>query len=360
MCIMMTDHEPSSTHLFNVPYTLDGVDYQLLIYTNDLDFEEKSKSFTTTPSITANPLKTFYSTLLERDLAKNSGVDIPTGFSAIPTTPDSALMIVAIPNPTGATNFGLVDVTTKQMKQFRTEAKDWGDSLIPWQYTLGVTNSFDADGYVGQAKSLRVNRVGNYDISVAPNLEALESQIDWSHFTLPGDFERRKATLSDSKLFPYPCAYVVAKAVTAVKDDGFAVLFPDPGFTYFPTCHEDNGTEHKYDVRCYQLGSKPVSSFPFQFECKGIDKSNWSFSTTENNKVAAIGRCSNGSSRYAESLNSTDGEKIRALHSVLPTRCVMSESGEEAAIKCNKAKAQVFNFCPINTRAVNQNIVLKA
>lgn len=357
MCIMMTPHEPSSTHLFNIPYTIDGVKYQLLLYTNDLSFEDKSKGKEITRSMDADPLKTYYSTMIERGYLDERSFGVPAGAEkTIATAPDTALMIVPIPNPTNATNFGLVDVTTKQMKQFRTEAKRVGNGLIPWEYLLSSTNM---DGVLfGKSESLMVHRIGNYDISVAPSLEALEEQIDWSHFSLPADFERRKATLSNSTLFPYSCAYVVAKAVTSVKDDGFGVLFPDPGFTYFPTCHEDNGGKHNYDVRCYEFGSKRHNSFPFKVTCDAISKYNYSFSASEGSKVAAVGKVFNGQSRYATSFSGINVETVRGMLSLLPTSCIMSERGKEESIKCNKEKAEVFNFCPINTKAVNQNIVL--
>jgi hypothetical protein len=361
---MMTDYEPSATHLFNIPYVVDGVRYQLLVYTNDLSFEEKSGR-DTTRSFGADPLKTFYSTMLERGYTDSAG-SVPSGFSQVTTTPDTALMIVAIPNPTGATNFGLVDVTTDKMKQFRSEAKNVGDSLIPWQYTLSATNSFGDGDSFGVSQSLMVHRVGNYDISVAPSLEALEKQIDWSHFDLPADFEKRKTTLSDSSLFPYPCAYVVAKAVTSVKDDGFAVLFPDPGFTYFPTCHENTTTGYNdYDVRCYQFGSKKEITFPFKVvydksEISYGKEGKYSFNSTEGNKVAHIGRVNPGNSGYALSFTTNDLKVIRKMLSYLPKEAVMSETGKPMSISYDKDSVKCMNYCPLKTKTINQNIKLSA
>lgn len=365
MCMMMTDYEPSATHLFNIPYVIDGVKYQLLVYTNDLSFEDKSGG-AGDRSLNADPLKIFYSTMMERGYADATNSD-PADFLPVPTTPDTALMIVAVPNLTGATNFGLVDVTTDKMKKFRSEAKHVGDSLIPWTYTLSATNSFgDVDSF-GASRSLMVHRVGNYDISVAPSLEALEKQIDWSHFTLPVDFEKRKATLSDSTLFPYPCAYVVAKAVTSVKDDGFAVLFPDPGFTYFPTCHENTTTGYnEYDVRCYQFGNKKQTSFPFKvvFDKHEVNTygkmGKYSFSSTENNKVAHVGRVNPGNSGYASSFTTTDLKEIRKILSYLPKEAVMSETGGMMPISYDKDSVKCMNYCPLKTRTINQNIELSA
>lgn len=353
---MMTDNEPSATHLFNIPYVIDGVRYQLLVYTNDLSFEEKSGR-DTTRSFGADPLKTFYSTLIERGYTDTES-SVPSGFSSVTTTPDTALMIVAIPNPTGATNFGLVDVSTDKMKKFSSNAKSVGESLIPWQYTLSGTNSY-AESF-GVSQSLMVNRIGNYDISIAPSLEALEKQIDWSHFSLPADFEKRKATLYDSSLFPYPCAYVVAKAVKSVKDDGFAVLFPDPGFTYFPTCHENTTTGYnEYDVRCYQFGNKRRETFPFKVSYDKSKKNinnKYCFSSMENNKIANIGKVPYKSSIYAPSFTTSDLKVIRDILSYLPKEAVMSETGKPMSISYDKDSVKCMNYCPLKTKTINQNI----
>jgi hypothetical protein len=353
--MMMTKYEPTSTHLFNIPYVIDGVKYQLLVYTNDLSLEETSEG--KPRSIDSDPLKTFYTTMVDRGYTDSTNL-IPSSFLA--EKEDSALMIVAIPNPTGATNFGLVDVTTDKMKRFRSEAKIVGDSLIPWNHSLSVTNSFNDSFMVQESRSLMVHRVGNYDISVAPSLDALEKQIDWSHFSLPADFEKRKATLSDSSLFPYPCAYVVAKAVKSVKDDGFAVLFPDPGFTYFPTCHENNDKGYnEYDVRCYQFGNKRKKEFPFKVMYDKYDTGvKYSFSSNEGSKMENIGKVKKGTSIYAPSFNTTELKDIRKILSYLPEKAVMSETGDSISMKYDKENVKCMNYCPLKTRTINQNIEL--
>ena len=92
----MTPHQPTATHLFNIPYQMNGQAWQMLVYTNDLEVS-----------------------------------NLQSG---------EALMIVAIPTPYRTDNFGLVDVSTSEMKDFRRETKYAGDSLIPWQHTFNFTN----------------------------------------------------------------------------------------------------------------------------------------------------------------------------------------------------------------------------
>lgn len=284
--------------------------------------------------------------------------------SSVPTTPDSAIMIVAIPNPTRTSNFGLVDVNTDNMKTFRFEAKNLGDALIPWEYALSNNYGVGVEA-AGSTSTLRVNRIGNYDISVAPSLEALDKQIDWSHFTLPKDFDRRKATLSDKTLFPYPCAYVVAKAVKSVKNDGFAILFPDPGFTYFPTCHENTSNGYnEYDVRCYQFGNKDESTFPFKVfydksemnDYKDNGNKKYCFNSFEGYKRAKIGEIPFNKSVYAPSFTTTDLKSLRSILSYLPNSAIMSETGKTLSINCDNDSITCMNYCPINTKTINQNI----
>jgi hypothetical protein len=71
---MLTESEPESTRLFNIPVNVAGSPHKLLLYTNDL-------------------------------AAKNPQI-----------------MIVPIPNPTNAVDFGLVDAT--KLKDFRSQIND--------------------------------------------------------------------------------------------------------------------------------------------------------------------------------------------------------------------------------------------
>jgi hypothetical protein len=229
---MMTEESPSSTRLINIPVNLSGLEnafskHKLLIYTNDLSIEKDE--------------------LLHLNINVNESES------------KGALMIVPIPNPKNGNDFGLLDVSSGNMKQFRKELFKECDNLKP--KSRGFSNNSFTLGMDNESNSLIVHDVGNYKISVAPNLVALESQVDWNSFKLPDDFENRKETLS-SELYKGNWAYVVAQAQVSVKDDGFGICYLDPGYDYFPTAHEfksDDGslisklTNDKvyYDVKCY-------------------------------------------------------------------------------------------------------------
>ena len=222
---MITDHEPTSTRLINIPIIVNNQNHKLLIYTNDLAIDN------------------------------NNG-----------------LMIVPIPNKFNETDFGLVDVTTNTMKKFRKELFSRCDNLVPKPQSNGrgiSTNSF-----------IPIQTIGNYSISVASDLETLEHNVDWSYFNLPKDFGMRKKTLSDKTLYPFNCAYVVAKANKTIKDDGFGVIYPDPGFDYFPTAHEYNTSgKYMYDVKCYNFNNLHIDDFVGQQRCYNLELRNFNILT---------------------------------------------------------------------------------
>jgi hypothetical protein len=209
MCVIPTESgEPAATHLYTAPVQCDGEDCTLLVYVNNLV------------------------------------VDAARG---------PALMIVPIPNPTGTDRFHLVDYAA---------VKPWCAAVeeaakIDYSRTFGAKNAADCDGD-DDAPKLAVHTVGNYAISVAPNLEALHRRIDWTRFRRPADLDRRLAILSDTKTMPCDgaAAFVVAEATTTVIQDGFGVIYPGL-HAYWPTCHEGKaGEPTEFDVRCYGVNMK--------------------------------------------------------------------------------------------------------
>jgi hypothetical protein len=179
---MLTDAEPTSTILINVPVMYKNKKHKLLIYTNDLESDRNN------------------------------------------------LMIVPIPNLSHDDDFGLVDVSEKNRKSnytFRNELVTRFPAIKNQSFRNTLSNSYSAPN------SLIVHNIGNYNISVAPDINSLENMVDWSIFSLPHDFEDRKNTLLDKELYPFKCAYVIAQAHTSVKDDGFGIVYPDPGLIIF-------------------------------------------------------------------------------------------------------------------------------
>lgn len=341
MCIMMTKQEPTATHLISIPCQMNGERCQLLIYSNDLDVRESSNV------AGASGTGQYYSPLLGHNVSMDN-CNLPVNTTS--TSNDDALMIVAVPNVRGG-NVGLIDLSTSELKQFRTKVKEMGESVIPFTPTLGSFGDSMSEGISQNAISrLAVHKVGNYDITIAPTLEALEEQVDWSHFSLPYDFESRKRTLSDKTLFPFDCSYVVAKARVSVKDDGFGIVFRDPGFTYFPTCHEGaSNSVKKYDVRCYEFGNKHRNTFPFRagdhLTFNDVNKKGW-FANVEAKEGAAP--C------FAHGFNSEDFK----LLDLIPRSC-LDGAGRSCSLKVDKSRINRMNVCPLKTNSYNQNILVK-
>jgi len=164
-------------------------------------------------------------------------------------TEKNELMIVPFPlDENRYDECALADI--KYFEEYMSQIRDsFGN--IPY------SNSYSLNSYSGPAK-LHVHQVGNYQISIAPNLDELTTRVDWDKFTLPVNFQSRLDTLKNEQLYPWPCGYVVAEVNGgSVSNDGFALAYPNPGFAYFPTAHEDNGGEIVYyDVDCYAAGLK--------------------------------------------------------------------------------------------------------
>jgi len=279
MCIILTaEAEPSSTRLFNIPVILNDYKHNCLIYSNDLAVSTNSNN----PS-PDNPSNNFFSELLGTNI--NASFDNHSYVAPLQQNDNqnqsNSLMIVAIPNIHKVDNFGLVDISTDKIKQFRSKTVDICKPLVK-TYKNSYTNSFDGE------EKLRVNDIGNYLISVSPNLDSLLNSIDWDQFILPPDIQTRIDTFKNKTLFPFECAYVVAKAKKNIKDDGFGVLYLDPGFTYMPVCHEmkQDSNVCSYDVCCYNFSNKPSDKVNFFNKNKhNIYATNFNVDTTLLNLV---------------------------------------------------------------------------
>ena len=275
MCIMLTKESPTSTRLINIPVTLSGRKSKLLLYTNDLSV----------------------------------------------TSDRNALMIVPIPNPDCSYNFGLVSTSSPKMKNFRHALK------LAFQ-TVNKKSKTRSRNYVLSMNSFReVHQIGNYNISIAKNLNELKSKIDWSKFDLPNDFDARFGTLSNSSIYNN-CnySYVIAQSSKSVKNDGFGIIYPDIGESYFPTAHEETitGGPVYYDVQIYNCINHSTPKFV-------------SFA----NKEFMI--------KYL------DTNKSKRLLEMIPTDCTLAEDGTRTKFKLNTSSL-VFNHVKINCIGFNANI----
>jgi hypothetical protein len=238
---MMTKHEPDSTRLINIPVTLDDKKYKLLIYTNDMKISNKDQP---------------------------------------------ALMIVPFPNPSNADNFGLVNVTTDKMKAFRKKLFEECERLKPIEQDDGILYLSAEPSYTLKP----IHNIGNYNISVANNLQELEKNIDWNKFSKPDNFDMRYTTFRNKTIYPESnYCYVVAEARVSVKNDGFGFVYPDCGHDYFPTAHEiesDILDDVDYDVKLYNFSEKkgPYVLFNKYFlRCYNIQKE-----TTEHSDILKL------------------------------------------------------------------------
>ena len=70
-----------------------------------------------------------------------------------------------------------------------------------------------------------IYEIGNYNISVADNLNELLNNIDWSKFTKPNDFGERINIMKNKQIYQEDeYFYVVAECLKPVKNDGFGVV----------------------------------------------------------------------------------------------------------------------------------------
>lgn len=334
---MLTDHEPSSTRLINLPVIYNNQMYKLLIYTNDLEINDKPVN---SRSIIGDDQSMKQFRGLDRSLEVFSNQHMTNGVNS---AKKGALMIVPIPNIYNVDNFGLVDVSSDKMKHFRkTLFKECDRLKPPTRGLYAYTNS------AGDRSMKKVHKIGNYRISVADNLNQLMNNIDWSKFELPSNFNDRFSTLQDTSLYPdKQYAYIVAQSQNSIKNDGFGIVYPDVGYEYFPTAHEvpdkfssfggmnnlgndflnqQTSNTVDYDVKIYNLSEKPRSNVTF------------------GDKTLMV-------------YNLQDRQIIDNLLSYLDLNMVMSKSGQRSKYYID-SNVICFNFMEIKGRKLNNNLIL--
>jgi hypothetical protein len=319
MCIIFSPKTvPSATHLACLPTVFKDKAYRLLAYTNDLRIENDSQG----------------------------------------------LMVVAVPYDSSKGPIGLVDLSTKGARAFAKGMRELGDSVIPWRPYVdrsGEVLLLDLDHL--KPKPIKVHTVGSYLISVATSLDDLEGRIDWEAFSAKDfDLESRRATLADPTLFPagQTYAYVVAEAVKDVCEEGFGLLYPDPGYAFFPTCHENDKPStdfHSYDVWCYDFGVEPRTSFPFTLP-RTFSLSYDGFKSPGGYSAQPFEAKVAGKDGKAQAVPLRISMGMISLINKLPTQAIDQNSGKLMEFSYDKSKIYYLNFCPIKTLAANQNMSL--
>jgi hypothetical protein len=245
MCVIISgETQPDTTKLMNIPVVVNGVESNFFMYINNFDLSKPNEiKFNSLIEDSYQDNKMFsrlYQDLNTFNLKQNNGSLMVVPFAVDAHTPSSQI--------------GLVDITTHEMKQLRTNIK----SLKPVSknYTLSMNYSrgieFDSD------KKIEVHKIGNYNISVATSRLKLLNNIDWNKFTKPDDYDKRINTFLNKELYPnkYAYFYIVAEAIENIKDDGFGVVYPrlSDGNIYMPTAHEDTSRFHDFDVELFTFG----------------------------------------------------------------------------------------------------------
>jgi len=163
----------------------------------------------------------------------------------------------------------------KDLESFISSANSHSDKLIQYDQ---MTRSLGTDSYsdsitFGMDDYEPVRYVGNYKISIVFDIDAFNTKIDWSHFTKPHDFETRVSVFRDVVLFPRTInwAYVIAQAITPLKEDGFSVAYSRISHIYLPTCHEmlskeTHETKKDYDVTINVFSRSKSLKFPFKMQ----------------------------------------------------------------------------------------------
>jgi hypothetical protein len=162
-------------------------------------------------------------------------------------THNGAFMVVPFPL-TSLEDIALIDASTDNIKSFIKNVKNFCDRSKSKSLSLSSISN-------GSYGILEVYNVGNYKISIAMDLNQLLKNIDWRIFQKPNDFESRISVFSNKNIYPFECMYVVAQTHQNIQNDGFGIIYKNPGFMYFPTAHEHHEYEQGqlYDVECYNL-----------------------------------------------------------------------------------------------------------
>ena len=210
MCLMFTPQEPSDTLLVLAPLQPDGgVARWQLTYVNSVGQTAAAKS----------PFgngKTFED--------------------------EQVLMVVPFPNRGGLGEKDVIlsAVFPHQVSKMRSSARA---AFTPFTPEVPKAAPFGAARGVGgfgaaslDAPPLEVQAVGNYQISVAANLDELVTRAPWSRFSRAAG--RVEAILSGMRQgYPEGFGFVIAQSDKPVKDAGFSVVYRDAS-PFVPTAHE--------------------------------------------------------------------------------------------------------------------------
>jgi hypothetical protein len=264
MCVIISgETQPDATKLMNIPVTIEGDKYNFFMYINNFDLQLNSGGNNYKRNNDNFSNRFMDSVNLTNDSFGNYARFDSSNDYYSNNNSNNSIMVVPFPvNPhTSSSKIGLVDITTNDMKELRSEIK----SLKPISNSFGLDSMTRNLSYNAKSSPLEVHKIGNYNISVATSYDQLLERIDWTKFKKPSNFEQIVNTFRNPELYPREFAYfyVVASAIDNIKNDGFGIVYPqlDNNITYLPTAHEDTEFEHKFDVEMYIFGYNNDKSF---------------------------------------------------------------------------------------------------
>lgn len=197
-------------------------------------------------------------------------------------------MVVPIPNPHNLQEFDftLFKVSNDVAKTLRRHAEKLMEpynSASEWMPAASTDLDKQSATFGSGAPSLTFQRIGGYNISVAPSLLDLESRAPWTKFQI--SHSTVTTILKDiRKRYPSNFAFIIAQASPGGVDQaGFSVLYRDarPNGGFFPTSHEPPklASRVSMDVNLVALGSiirplsllQPREYFPMRNQTSNYD-----------------------------------------------------------------------------------------
>ena len=149
------------------------------------------------------------------------------------------LMVVPVPNPGDA--LGEMDFllgATKEVTKMLTAARNGFQPYAAAHHSRKNVKSKGVSRSLELNSMLKVQDVGQYNVTVAPSLQRLLADVPWDRFDV-GAAERDAILADMSRKFGSEFAFVVAqtKPGQAPNDSGFGVVFGSPT-PFWPTVHE--------------------------------------------------------------------------------------------------------------------------
>jgi hypothetical protein len=237
----------NKTQVFEIPVIMNNDNYRLLMYANDLVINNKIND----PEIWWNG---------NFDNHNNADIYFNKNITGKQCTPKKYISIIPIPHYCKSKDIGIVDISTERMKQFR----DCFTHNIYDHYIYSDRNETDRMsnvlGDVIIQKKNKLFREGKYEVEVYTDINELLYKVN-DHFEADAQILYNK--LTDPKVYPFNASYVLITSTKNIKNEGFGIVYPDPGFHYVPNIVVSN-YENTNDIECFIIANKKYSLLPYK------------------------------------------------------------------------------------------------